>query len=109
VAEGYTYLLGLIFSLAGLALMDFRHKTAFRINKKAASIAIFVPLVFFIIWDVAGIATGIFFRGDTSHLTGILLAPEFPIEELFFLLLLNYSSLTIFTTVTKVINKRASK
>ncbi len=89
--------------------MDFRHKTAFRINKKAASIAIFVPLVFFIIWDVAGIATGIFFRGDTSHLTGILLAPEFPIEELFFLLLLNYSSLTIFTTVTKVINKRASK
>ncbi len=109
MAEGYTYLLGLIFSLAGLALMDFRHKTAFRINKKAASIAIFVPLVFFIIWDVAGIATGIFFRGDTSHLTGILLAPEFPIEELFFLLLLNYSSLTIFTTVTKVINKRASK
>ena len=89
--------------------MDFRHKTAFRINKKAASIAIFVPLVFFIIWDVPGIATGIFFRGDTSHLTGILLAPEFPIEELFFLLLLNYSSLTIFTTVTKVINKRASK
>ena len=107
--EGYTYLAGLIFSLAGLVLMDWRHKTAFSINKKAAALAIFIPMVFFIIWDVAGIATGIFFRGDTTHLTGILLAPEFPIEELFFLLLLNYSSLTIFTTVTRVMNRRAKK
>ena len=89
--------------------MDWRHKTAFSINKKAAALAIFIPMVFFIIWDVAGIATGIFFRGDTTHLTGILIAPEFPIEELFFLLLLNYSSLTIFTTVTRVMNKRGKK
>ncbi len=89
--------------------MDWRHKTAFAINKKAAALAIFIPMVFFILWDVAGIATGIFFRGDTTHLTGILLAPEFPIEELFFLLLLNYSSLTIFTTITRVMNRRAKK
>jgi lycopene cyclase domain-containing protein len=109
VAEGYTYLAGLIFSIAGMVLMDWRHKTAFRINKKAASIAIFVPMVFFIIWDVAGIFTGIFLRGDTTHLSGILLAPEFPIEEIFFLFLLNYSSLTIFTTVTKVMKKRAAR
>lgn len=107
--EGYTYLAGLIFSIAGLALMDWRHKTAFAINKKAAALAIFIPMVFFIIWDVAGIATGIFFRGDTTHLSGILVGPEFPIEELFFLLLLNYSSLTIFTTVTRVMNRRANK
>jgi len=109
VAQGYTYLAGLILSLMGLALRDWRHKTAFSINKKAASLAIFIPMVFFIIWDVAGIATGIFFRGDTSHLSGIVLAPEFPIEELFFLLLLNYSSLTIFTTVSKVLRKRQAK
>jgi lycopene cyclase domain-containing protein len=61
------------------------------------------------LWDVAGIAMGIFFRGDTSHLTGIVLAPEFPIEELFFLLLLNYTALTLFTTVTRVIKKRSNK
>ena len=109
MAQGYTYLAGLILSLMGLALMDWRHKTAFSINKKAASLAIFIPMVFFIIWDVVGIATGIFFRGDTSHLSGIVLAPEFPIEELFFLLLLNYSSLTIFTTVSKVLRKRQAK
>ena len=109
MAYGATYLSGLIFSLVGLGLLDWRFRTAFTVNKKAAAFAILIPTVFFIIWDVAGIAMGIFFRGDTSHLTGILLAPEFPIEELFFLLLLNYTALTLFTTVTRVIKKRSSK
>ena len=109
MAYGATYLSGLIFSLVGLGLLDWRFRTAFTINKKAAAFAILIPTIFFIIWDVVGIAMGIFFRGDTSHLTGILLAPEFPIEELFFLLLLNYTALTLFTTVTRVIKKRSNK
>ena len=109
MAYGATYLSGLIFSLVGLGLLDWRFRTAFTINKKAAAFAILIPTIFFIIWDVAGIAMGIFFRGDTSHLTGIVVAPEFPIEELFFLLLLNYTALTLFTTVTRVIKKRSSK
>jgi lycopene cyclase domain-containing protein len=109
VANGATYLSGLVFSLVGLGLLDWRFRTAFTVNKKAAAFAILIPTIFFIIWDVAGIATGIFFRGDTSHLTGIVLAPEFPIEELFFLLLLNYTALTLFTTVSRVIKKRSNK
>lgn len=109
MAYGATYLSGLIFSLVGLGLLDWRFRTAFTVNKKAAAFAILIPTIFFIIWDVAGIAMGIFFRGDTSHLTGIVLAPEFPIEELFFLLLLNYTALTLFTTVSRVIKKRSNK
>ncbi len=109
MAHGATYLSGLIFSLVGLELLDWRFRTAFTVNKKAADFAILIPTIFFILWDVAGIAMGIFFRGDTSHLTGIVLAPEFPIEELFFLLLLNYTALTLFTTVTRVIKKRSTK
>lgn len=109
MANGATYLSGLIFSLVGLGLLDWRFRTAFTVNKKAAAFAILIPTIFFILWDVAGIAMGIFFRGDTSHLTGIVLASEFPIEELFFLLLLNYTALTLFTTVTRVIKKRSIK
>lgn len=107
--SGSTYLAGLIFSLVGLGLLDWRFRTAFTVNKKAAAFAVIIPTIFFILWDVAGIAIGIFFRGDTSHLTGIVIAPEFPIEELFFLLLLNYTALTLFTTVTRVIKKRSNK
>ena len=100
------YLGGLLFSIIGLGLLDWRFKIAFWVNKRAALLATLIPLVFFIIWDAAGIALGIFFRGDTEHLTGLVLAPEFPLEELFFLFLLNYTALTVFTTVSRVLVRK---
>jgi lycopene cyclase domain-containing protein len=102
----FAYLAGLIFSIIGLGLFDWRFKLGFSTNKKAAALATLLPLIFFLIWDGAGIALGIFFRGETSHLTGILFAPELPIEELFFLFLLNYTTLTIFITVKRIVAKR---
>ncbi|NBQ97190.1 MAG: lycopene cyclase domain-containing protein [Microbacteriaceae bacterium] len=72
----------------------------------AATLATLLPLIYFLLWDGAGIALGIFFRGETSHLTGILVAPELPLEELFFLFLLNYTTLTIFIAVKRVLAKR---
>lgn len=102
----FAYLAGLIFSIIGLGLFDWRFKLGFSTNKKAATLATLLPLIFFLIWDGAGIALGIFFRGETSHLTGILVAPELPIEELFFLFLLNYTTLTIFITVKRIVAKR---
>lgn len=102
----FAYLAGLIFSIIGLGLFDWRFKLGFSTNKKAAALATLLPLIFFLIWDGAGIALGIFFRGETSHLTGILVAPELPIEELFFLFLLNYTTLTIFITVKRIVAKR---
>ena len=97
-----TYLSGLLFSIIGLGLLDWRFRIAFTINKKAALVATLIPMIFFLIWDGTGIALGIFFRGDTSHLTGILVAPEMPIEEIFFLFLLNYSVLTLFSVLGKI-------
>ena len=102
----FAYLAGLIFSIIGLGLFDWRFKLGFSTNKKAAALATLLPLIFFLIWDGAGIALGIFFRGETSHLTGILVAPELPIEELFFLFLLNYTTLTIFIAVKRILAKR---
>ena len=102
----FAYLAGLIFSIIGLGLFDWRFKLGFSTNKKAAALATLLPLIFFLIWDGAGIALGIFFRGETSHLTGILVAPELPIEELFFLFLLNYTTLTIFIAVKRIVARR---
>lgn len=102
----YAYLLGLLFSIIGLGLFDWKLKLGFSTNKKVATIATVLPLIYFLLWDGAGIALGIFFRGETSHLTGILVAPELPLEELFFLFLLNYTSLTIFIAVKRVLAKR---
>jgi lycopene cyclase domain-containing protein len=102
----FAYLAGLILSIIGLGLFDLRYKLGFSTNKKAALLATLLPLFFFLLWDGAGIALGIFFRGETSHLTGLLIAPELPLEELFFLFLLNYTSLTIFIAVKRIMAKR---
>ena len=102
----FAYLAGLIFSIIGLGLFDWKFKLGFSTNRKAALLATLLPLIFFLVWDGAGIALGIFFRGETSHLTGLLIAPELPLEELFFLFLLNYTTLTIFIAVKRVLAKR---
>jgi lycopene cyclase domain-containing protein len=102
----YAYLIGLVFSIIGLALFDWRFKLGFSTNRKAATLATVLPLIFFLLWDGAGVALGIFFRGETSHLTGLVIAPELPVEELFFLFLLNYSTLTVFIAIKRLLDKR---
>ncbi|MEN9992625.1 MAG: hypothetical protein RLY83_195 [Actinomycetota bacterium] len=93
----FVYLATLLISLAGLATIDFRFKLAFAKNAKAATIAIAIPYLLFLIWDAFGIALGIFFKGQSGLLTGIMLAKDFPIEELFFLALLCYTTLIVAT------------
>lgn len=97
----FIYLGALLFSIAGLATIDFKFKLAVAKNKKYLCL-ILIPVVFFLTWDFAGISAGIFFRGNTSHLTGILLATELPLEELFFLILLSYSALLLLKAFTRL-------
>lgn len=98
----FVYLGSLLFSLAGLAALDFRFKLAFAKNPKAASLAIGVPYLLFVIWDLTGIATGIFFKGQSNLLTGLMIVKDFPIEELFFLALLCYTTLIVATGLDRV-------
>jgi lycopene cyclase domain-containing protein len=60
-----------------------------------------VAVVVFLIWDLVGIALGIFFRGSGPYLTGITIAPELPIEEVFFLTLLSYTILIAYLGFAK--------
>ena len=98
-----SYLAILILSLIGLYLLDRRHQLAFTVNPKRALLSMLPAYLVFLVWDVAGIALGIFFRGNNTLLTGLQLFPEFPIEELFFLALLCYSTLIAFRWITKVL------
>ena len=98
----------LIVSFLGLYLLDRTHKLAFTVDAKRALISMVPAYVLFLIWDIAGIATGIFFRGQNTLLTGIQVFPEFPIEELFFLALLCYSTLIVFTWIQKTLTARES-
>ena len=103
-----SYLAILIVSLLGLYLLDRTHKLAFTVDAKRSLLSMAPAYILFLIWDIAGIAAGIFFRGENTLLTGIQVFPEFPIEELFFLALLCYSTLIVFTWVQKTLTARDS-
>lgn len=100
----FLYLLTLAVSLAGLGVLDHKHKLAFFKNPKAALIATGLPYLLFVIWDFTGIYLGVFFKGDSPYLSGLMLAPDFPIEELFFLGVLCYSTLIIANWIPLMLN-----
>lgn len=103
------YLAGLVVSLIGMTVLDARFRLFFwRAPWRAAAVMV-VGVAFFMVWDVAGVAYGIFFIGPQHLLTGVLLAPEVPLEELFFLLLLCYTTMNLFGAVRPIVARAADR
>lgn len=92
----WVYLSALVISLAGMTILDWRYKLFFWAHWRRAVIVLVLGLAFFILWDLAGIDAGVFFRGVSPFVTGIQLAPELPLEEIFFLALLCYLTMNLF-------------
>ncbi|MCX6501305.1 MAG: lycopene cyclase domain-containing protein [Microbacterium sp.] len=89
------YLLALLVSAAGIALLDARWRLVFAPAPWRASATILIGTVFFLVWDLVGIATGVFVKGDSPLLLGVDLAPHLPIEEPVFLAFLCYLALVV--------------
>ncbi|MDN4641918.1 lycopene cyclase domain-containing protein [Agreia sp. PsM10] len=105
---GLLYLLALLVSITGMVVLDRRFGLFFFRDARRASIVLVAGLVFFVGWDLAGIGLGIFFRGETSFMTGLQLAPELPVEEIFFLTLLCYLTMNLFGFLTRASAGRAA-
>jgi lycopene cyclase domain-containing protein len=86
----FAYLAALLISLTGMVVLDRRFGLFFWRAPRAAAVVLVAGVVLFLAWDLVGIATGVFYRGQTSFMTGVLLAPELPVEELVFLTFLCY-------------------
>lgn len=100
-SSSFYYLLVLLVSILGLIGIDKRHNLALFRYPLPTIISISIAVVVFLIWDIVGIALGIFFRGSTVFLSGLLLGPELPVEELFFLILLSYNTLLVYQFFAK--------
>ena len=92
----FLYLAALLVALAGMVVLDRRFGLFFWRSPIRAAIVLAVGLVFFLVWDLQGIRLGIFFRGETSFMTGWEWAPQLPLEEPFFLLLLCYLTMNLY-------------
>jgi lycopene cyclase domain-containing protein len=91
----FAYLAALLVALAGMVLLDRRFRLFFWRDARRATVVLAVGVAFFLVWDLAGIGLGVFFRGDTPFMTGLVLAPELPVEEVLFLTLLCYLSMNL--------------
>ena len=100
---GILYLAALAIALTGMVALDRRFRLFFWQDARRAAIVLVVGLVFFLAWDVAGIGLGIFFRGETDFMTGLQVAPELPLEEIFFLTLLCYLTMNLYGALTRVL------
>lgn len=103
------YLGALLVSLAGMVVLDLRFRLFFAVAPVRAAIVMVLGIAFFLVWDVAGIGAGIFFRGNPGLLIGVLIAPELPLEELFFLALLCYLTMNLYGWLRSAAQRRISK
>jgi len=105
----FLYLIALLVALAGMIVLDRRFRLFFWRGAWRAAVVLMIGLVFFLVWDLQGIRLGIFFRGETSFMTGWQWAPQLPLEEPFFLLLLCYLTMNVYGFVVARFGRPASE
>jgi len=103
------YLVGLLVALTGMVVLDLRFRLFFGAAPLRAALTLVLGVAFFLAWDAAGIGLGIFFRGPTALLVGVQLAPELPLEELFFLTLLCYLTMNAYGALTRWLSSRQGR
>ncbi|MFJ6679128.1 lycopene cyclase domain-containing protein [Microbacterium sp. NPDC091382] len=100
------YLGALIVSALGVLAVDLRHRLAFGAAPLRTALLIGCGTAFLLVWDLVGIASGVFVRGDSPLLVGIDLAPHLPLEEPVFLAFLSHLALVTYAVVTRVRDAR---
>ncbi|MFW2512657.1 lycopene cyclase domain-containing protein [Demequina sp. SO4-13] len=97
----WLYLAALSVSLLGLGTLDWRYRVALFADAGRTVLTIASAVVLFLLWDLVGVGLGIFFRGDAPYMTGLVIAPEVPVEEVLFLTLLTYQTLLLWRAFSR--------
>lgn len=101
----FAYAAALAVSLAGMLTVDRRWRLVLFARTPGAwwrgLAAVALGVAFFLVWDLAGTRLGIFFVGPGDYQSGVLVAPEIPLEEVGFLTLLCHLSLVLAAAVQR--------
>lgn len=103
------YLAGLLVSIAGLVVLDLRLRLFLFAAPVRAVIVLVAAVVGFLAWDLAGVGAGVFFEGRSGLLVGVDLAPQVPLEEVFFLLLLALTAMDAFLLAQRYLPRLARR
>lgn len=103
------YLAALLVSLGGMLLLDWRHRLFLWRAPVRALLTLAAGVALLLIADWVGIVYGVFEIGETPYLTGIVLAPELPLEEPLFLLFLCQLTMVLVTGTERVLAHLAAR
>ncbi|MCK0113088.1 lycopene cyclase domain-containing protein [Ornithinimicrobium sp. F0845] len=99
------YAAALLASTGCMALLDARFQLVLWRDRRRSLAVLAVGIGFFLLWDIVAIALGFYHRGDSAAMTGVMLAPELPVEELLFITFLCYITLVLHGLVRIVISR----
>jgi len=102
----WLYLASILVPLVCMGLVDHRWRLFLWHRPLHAVVATCVGFVFFLAWDFVAIGLGVYVRGDSAAMTGVEVAPELPLEELFFIVFLCYVTGVLFGLFTRLLQPR---
>lgn len=91
----WVYPTALLISLAGIAVLDARYRLFLWRLPRRAVLVVALGLAFFVLWDLAGVALGLFRHLDSPYASGLMVAPHLPVEEIVFLVFLSYLTMVL--------------
>ena len=101
---GWAYLGALLVSFTAMLAVDHRWRLFWWSDRRRAVRVMATGIALFIVWDAAGILTGSFERGESVGMTGIELAPDFPLEELVFITFLCHLTMVAFSLAGRLLD-----
>ncbi|WP_313821596.1 lycopene cyclase domain-containing protein [Citricoccus sp.] len=101
----FLYLAALLVSTGCMALLDRRFRLVLWRAPRAGTITVAIGIAFFLAWDLAAIASEHYAAGQSEGMTGIMLAPELPLEEIVFITFLSYLTLVLRGLIVLVLRR----
>lgn len=106
---GVIYLLALLAGIGCMLIVDRRFRLFFWHDARSALVVTTVGVGVLLAWDLAGIGLGIFLRGEGQIATGLLLAPDLPVEEPLFLIFLVLCTMVLYTGALRILENRRAR
>lgn len=102
----WLYLLSILVPTVCMGLVDHRWRLFLFDRPRPALLVVAVGTVIFLVWDVVAISADMYHRGESPAMTGIELAPELPLEELFFIVFLCYLTMVLHQLLRRLLAAR---
>jgi lycopene cyclase domain-containing protein len=99
----WSYLAALLLALACMALVDRRWRLVLWADLRRGALVMAAGVVFFLGWDLLAVHYGFYRRSGSDLMTGAQIAPDVPVEEVFFVVFLCYVTLVLHRLVDRLV------